>query len=438
MGKKDNWEEEIENADSLDDLSDEHLRQMVQGQAWGVQPEKLPHYIRVFVNNNIKEFDGSIAVLDYTEDPKRYLIQFNDGWKVFVGRDRTSKRSGLFGFKIGPGEPFPNLESIQGVLDLLKPTLVSKHEERSDLPDPVNQGKYWFVETGEEPDSSVFKSELGEELHGYAPLNKYVPRDYGFGVHEDELMNRLTESCDRSSISDCALPVFFEDIFCGSARDKSKTDGGELTVEDVLHLSEGIYVRGTIHPQHRDHSVVDLGESWHRVVTRDFDTVRNDSLHILPFPSFPDCQTQRSSMTDRRKEIKPHLTEKEFDEAIDEAQSKGEAHLVRRLMCLKNLYSGDTLVEAADRAGVDDSTVTDWTDAWNEAGVDGLRPESDGGPTPRLTPEGEARFKQLLKENEPWRPAEIQELLRDELHLEYSESHLRQKLEEYRQSITSD
>jgi transposase len=136
-------------------------------------------------------------------------------------------------------------------------------------------------------------------------------------------------------------------------------------------------------------------------------------------------------MPGRRKEIKRHLTEEELDEAIDDAQSDGEAYLVRRLMCLKDLYAGDTLAEAADRAGVDTSTVSDWSDAWNEAGVDGLRPEFDGGPKPKLTLEEEAQFKQLLEEDEPWTYAQIQELLREEFDIEYSKGHLRRKLEEY-------
>jgi transposase len=136
-------------------------------------------------------------------------------------------------------------------------------------------------------------------------------------------------------------------------------------------------------------------------------------------------------MPGRRKEIKRHLTEQELDEAIDEAQSNGEPYLVRRLMCLKDLYAGDTLAEAADRAGVDTSTVGDWSDAWNEAGVDGLRPEFDGGPKPKLTPSEETRFKQLLREGEPWTYAQIQELLAEEFDVEYSKGHLRRKLEEY-------
>lgn len=136
-------------------------------------------------------------------------------------------------------------------------------------------------------------------------------------------------------------------------------------------------------------------------------------------------------MSSRRKEIKRHLTPEELDEAINNAQSAGEAYLVRRLMCIKNLYAGDTLVEAADRAGVDDATVSHWTDAWNEAGVDGLRPDFDGGPKPKLSPEEEAEFRQLLKADEPWTYAQIQALLREEFDIEYSKGHLRRKLKEF-------
>lgn len=54
----------------------------------------------------------------------------------------------------------------------------------------------------------------------------------------------------------------------------------------------------------------------------------------------------------RRLEIVHHLSEKDLDHAINEAQQAGEAHLVRRLCYVKNLYAGDVLEEAARRVGV--------------------------------------------------------------------------------------
>ena len=90
-------------------------------------------------------------------------------------------------------------------------------------------------------------------------------------------------------------------------------------------------------------------------------------------------------MSDRTKEIKHHLSPEEIDEAINEAQQADEARLIRRLNCIKNLYAGDTLAEAAWRVGVDESAVSRWTDAWNDDGIDGLRPSFGGGRPPKLS-----------------------------------------------------
>lgn len=136
-------------------------------------------------------------------------------------------------------------------------------------------------------------------------------------------------------------------------------------------------------------------------------------------------------MPNTQKEIKRHLTEEELAEAIDEAESAGESYLVRRLNLISNLYHGDKLKEAASRVGVAKSTASRWSDRWNEGGIDGLRPDFDGGPKPKLTLEEEAEFKQLLEEDEPWTYAGIRELLREEFDVDYSEGHLRRKLEEY-------
>lgn len=136
-------------------------------------------------------------------------------------------------------------------------------------------------------------------------------------------------------------------------------------------------------------------------------------------------------MATQRKRIERHLSEPALDEAIDDAESAGEAYLLRRLICLKGLYAGETLAAAGERVGVSKGTVSRWTDRWNEGGVDGLRPAFDGGPTPKLSPDEAARFQQLLREGEPWTYAEVRDLLRAEFGVEYSAVHLRRKIEEY-------
>jgi transposase len=98
-----------------------------------------------------------------------------------------------------------------------------------------------------------------------------------------------------------------------------------------------------------------------------------------------------------RKKIERHLTEQRLNEAIDEAQSTGEAHLVRRLCFVKNLYSGDNTVEAASRVGMSDATGVRWSDAWNKEGVEELRPNWDGGRPPKLSKDKLPELEELLQ-----------------------------------------
>ena len=88
---------------------------------------------------------------------------------------------------------------------------------------------------------------------------------------------------------------------------------------------------------------------------------------------------------DRQPPIERHLTEEELSEAIDEAEQADEPRLVRRLCFIKNLYAGDAPEEAAVRVGMSQSTSSHWRRAWNDHGLDGLRP-SFGAAGPRNSP----------------------------------------------------
>ncbi|WP_425461908.1 helix-turn-helix domain-containing protein [Natronosalvus hydrolyticus] len=81
-----------------------------------------------------------------------------------------------------------------------------------------------------------------------------------------------------------------------------------------------------------------------------------------------------------------HLPEHQLDEAINEAQKAGETRLVRRLCFIKNVSLGDTDKMAARRVGASQPTGGRWLKAWNEGGVDGLRPNFAGGPPAKLSP----------------------------------------------------
>jgi len=136
-------------------------------------------------------------------------------------------------------------------------------------------------------------------------------------------------------------------------------------------------------------------------------------------------------MTGRQKEVERHLTPEELDGAIDEAQQADEARLVRRLICIKTLYLGDTLAQAAQRAGVDSTTVGRWIDQWNEAAVDGLRPSFGGGKPPKLSEQQQERLKRVLAEYQPWTTTEVRLLIENAFDVSYSERHISRLLRRY-------
>jgi transposase len=90
--------------------------------------------------------------------------------------------------------------------------------------------------------------------------------------------------------------------------------------------------------------------------------------------------------TNRRTELVEHLSEAQLDDAINDAQKADETRLVRRLCFIKNVFFGDTDEMAARRVGVSQPTGGRWLKAWNDGGVDGLRPRFAGGRPAKLLP----------------------------------------------------
>ncbi|SNR60992.1 putative transposase [Halorubrum vacuolatum] len=126
----------------------------------------------------------------------------------------------------------------------------------------------------------------------------------------------------------------------------------------------------------------------------------------------------------RRVEVVEHLSEEE----LDEAQKADEAPLVRRLCFVKNLYAGDVLQEAASRVGVSQANSSRWAHAWNDGGVDGLRPSFGGGRPPKLSDEQFSDLCEILEEGQPWTPRAIHALIHDRYGVTYDPAHLSRKL----------
>ena len=124
------------------------------------------------------------------------------------------------------------------------------------------------------------------------------------------------------------------------------------------------------------------------------------------------------------KEVKRHLEDAELNTAIDEAQHENDAHLVRRLCLIKDLYAGDSLTEAADRVGVSQPTASRWVDAWNSNQIAGLKPNFGGGRPSKLTSSQKERLAEVLESHQPLTTQQIQRLLEEGFDITYSQRHL--------------
>lgn len=133
----------------------------------------------------------------------------------------------------------------------------------------------------------------------------------------------------------------------------------------------------------------------------------------------------------RRKEIERHLNEDELDTAIDEAQEAGEARLVRRLSFVKNLYLGDSFDEAGERVGVSSATASRWGRAWNDGGIDGLRPNFGGGRPSRLSSDERDQLKSVLETHQPLTTTEVKLLIEEAFDVSYADRHIRRLLREF-------
>lgn len=134
------------------------------------------------------------------------LLVAPDGTLLFVGRDPTTRdtqTSPIYGFVIDPTAPIPAPRSAQEALDLLKPVDVQK-AIASDGPRPARQGEWWLLPTRAVPVGSTFRPGVNARPFGPSPLGNHVPREYGFGVGDDTLVERVRE---RAPVPDSVRTV---------------------------------------------------------------------------------------------------------------------------------------------------------------------------------------------------------------------------------------
>jgi transposase len=127
----------------------------------------------------------------------------------------------------------------------------------------------------------------------------------------------------------------------------------------------------------------------------------------------------------RRKEIVRHLSEEDIDRLLAETNDE---KVSKRLIFVKRLYKGATLEQAADDVGKSASTGSRWARRWNEGGLGQLTPNFGDGRPPKLGDEQRDELLDRLREDQPWQPQEIQQLLNDEFDVEYHPVYLGQFL----------
>jgi len=129
---------------------------------------------------------------------------------------------------------------------------------------------------------------------------------------------------------------------------------------------------------------------------------------------------------DRRKEIVRHMSEDDLDRLLAETDDE---KVSKRLTFVKNLYKGDTLEEAADRIGRSASTGSRWARRWNEGGLGLLTPNFGAGRPPKLGEDQQQELLELLREGQPWKKQEIQQLIDQEFDVQYHPVYLSKFLE---------
>jgi transposase len=126
-------------------------------------------------------------------------------------------------------------------------------------------------------------------------------------------------------------------------------------------------------------------------------------------------------VTGREKEIVRHLSEEELDRLLNEVD---DVKIHERLVFIKRLYKGATLIKAADDVGKSEGTATNWVQRWNEGGLGKLTPNFGGGRPPKLDEAEQEQLVERLREGQPWKKQEIQHLLDEEFAVEYHPHYL--------------
>ena len=83
----------------------------------------------------------------------------------------------------------------------------------------------------------------------------------------------------------------------------------------------------------------------------------------------------------RRITLVRHISREELE---SRCRKEKDARVKERALAILRLYDGTTEEETARSVARCEKSVRNWLTRWNERGYDGLAPEFDGGPKPRM------------------------------------------------------
>ena len=101
-----------------------------------------------------------------------------------------------------------------------------------------------------------------------------------------------------------------------------------------------------------------------------------------------------------------------------------ELRVLNRLYFIRFLYQGCVIEEASEKLGITMPTAYEWLKRWNKSGYDGLVPNFNGGPKPKLSEEEIEMLKNLLKHKDDWKLKEVRKLIKEQFGVEHSEMHV--------------
>jgi len=113
-----------------------------------------------------------------------------------------------------------------------------------------------------------------------------------------------------------------------------------------------------------------------------------------------------------------------MDELKKLIRKEKDKYLFERLLFIRQLYRGDSVIQACDTLCISEQTGYNWLQQWNEKGYEGLKPEFGGGAPPKLTDQEKEQVKEKLKEKGNWMASEVKALIRKEFHVSYSDRHV--------------